>query len=71
MRDIDPKKTYSLREVLLLGVMGNTHSTVNRRILRDMAGENILKARIVGSDLAPRYRVLGKNLIRYIGKMKI
>lgn len=70
MKGIDPKKEYGLLEIVKLGVIGNTHGTVNRRILMDKLGKDHLKTVIGGSDKAPRYRVLGKNLRRYLEEVK-
>lgn len=63
---LDPKKTYSLREITLLGVMGKTASTVTRKIYEDLANDNMLQPIIAGSPGARRYRILGQNIINYL-----
>lgn len=66
MNDINPKKTYSVNEIVGLGVLGRTAATVSRKVLEDKAGANVLKSEVGGSPHARRYRVKGSNLIKYM-----
>ena len=66
MPNIVPTKEYSIREIVILNVLGRTASTVTRKIMEDMASKNILKARIEGSPYARRYRIGGENLIKFL-----
>lgn len=66
MPNINPTKEYSIREIVLLNVLGRTASTVTRKIMEDMAGPNALKTRIEGTPYARRYKILGESLINYL-----
>jgi hypothetical protein len=62
---IKDTKTYSLLEIVELGMLGKSHHTVSSAILHDRFGANILKAEIIGTGKGARYRVLGKSLKAY------
>lgn len=66
MENIDPKREYSLNEVLRLGILGKSMVTVVRRVYEDKLGDNILKTEFGGTPGARRYKIKGANLIKYI-----
>jgi hypothetical protein len=63
---IKDTKTYSLLEIVELGVLGKSHHTVSSAILRDSLTDNILQTNISGRGKGARYRVLGKHLKAYV-----
>lgn len=63
---IDPKKTYSKYEIILLGVLGKTEPTVRKRILEDLRAKNVMETRVVGEGREKRYFVKGENLIKFL-----
>lgn len=69
MKDIIPKKEYSLQELVKLSVMGKSHATVLRRVLEDRMGANLLKVVVGGSVDARRYKVKGSCLVSYLKKI--
>jgi hypothetical protein len=66
MTRIQDEKTYSLLEIVELGVLGKSHHTVSSAIFRDSLTDNILQATIIGTGKGARYRVLGKHLKAYV-----
>jgi hypothetical protein len=63
---IKDTKTYTLLEIVELGVLGKSHHTVSSAILHDRLDQNILRAEVVGKGKGARYFVLGRNLKRYL-----
>lgn len=63
---IDPKKQYSMLEIVALGVLGKSHRTVTMVILKDKYARNLLKADIVQNGKGSRYKIKGSQLIKYI-----
>jgi hypothetical protein len=63
---IKDTKTYSLLEIVELGVLGKTPHTVSSAILRDAATDGLLETTVTGTDQGTRYSILGRNLKRYI-----
>lgn len=67
---IDPKKHYSLLDIVKLGVMGKSHHSVSSAILRDkFEGKNLLQVTVTGVGKGSRYRVKGKYLLAYLRKI--
>jgi hypothetical protein len=67
---ISDTKTYSLLEIVELGVLGKSHHTVRLAILHDRFGANILKAGIKGSGKGARYFIFGTNLKEYLQQVQ-
>lgn len=64
---IDPEKEYSLGEIVQLGVLGKSHHSVSRSIWQDAWQEkDILKAVVTGKGKGTRYKIKGRNLLKYI-----
>ena len=68
MVDIDAKKTYNIRQIVTLGVLGKADKTVLFRVLEDQAGANTLKTVVVPGigKHGKRYQIKGTNIIRYL-----
>lgn len=63
---INPKDTYNIAQIARAGVLGvRTHKSIVSLVLRDMAGKNFFKARMIGSDTGIRYTIKGKDILRY------
>jgi hypothetical protein len=63
---IKDTKTYTLMEIVELGVLGKSHHTVSSAILHDRLDQNILRAKVAGKGKGARYFILGCNLKRYL-----
>lgn len=69
MNQIDPQKTYSLYEIIGLGVLG-TQPTVKKKVQDDRLEKNLLDTKIEGKGRERRYHITGANLIKYIKAQK-
>jgi len=65
---IDPKKFYSLREMLPFVPWIKSLSTLRRWVLSDRKTNNYLKAQIIGEGVGKRYLILGENIINYLAQ---
>lgn len=64
--EIDPNKTYSLNEILETKRVGLTQVTVLKKVLEDKLTDDILQVEITGTPHARRYKIKGRNLLRYL-----
>lgn len=65
---IDPKKEYSLLELMKLGVLGKNHHTVAAAIWHDKYNKDVLGTVITGQGKGVRYKIKGSNLLKYLAK---
>ncbi len=67
---IDPKKNYSLYEIvqgrLIPGVFSIT--VASNRVKSDFFKDNILKAKVVEGMRGRTYKIKGENIIKYLKK---
>ena len=67
---IKPTKEYNLKEIRDQGLIpwALHHQTLRRIILKDFAGDNIMKAKLKGEGRLIRYSIRGSNIITYINR---
>jgi hypothetical protein len=67
---IEPKKIYNLTEIRegnLFPWLNQGNPAAHRNaVIEDMLGGNILKAKIAGSGRGRNYKIIGKNIIKYL-----
>jgi hypothetical protein len=72
MNKIDPEKYYSLHEILKLNFFTwiGSMQTLSKWVDYDREHDNILKARISGTDTGTRYLIQGKDIITFIANFE-
>lgn len=66
MKNINPDKFYTPKEIISFGVMTAKSQDTKRQMLLRFIREKRIEAINLGGDKKPRYLVQGKNLISYL-----
>lgn len=64
----DPKREYAIADVKRMGLIpwARNYRTLQKIVVQDFFGENVLEARIEGEGRQVRYLMKGANIIKFI-----